>query len=842
MATQDIWDVNGTGGWTAAGDWSTGSVPAIGDDVTIGSNGQAAFVKSASDVIIHTLAITSRDWLELTGGNFDVTDGLPFGMFGFIEVDNANFEIAGGTINNSATIDLMPSGDITTDLTIYNTVQLNGAGSILFAGNGNDGILGGTPSATLTNFDNNISGSGFIEGLVFINRSTVETNNDLGAGTLRIVGSADGGSFDNEGSVYADNGGTLLFGVPTGSTASTIINNQLIELRASSAATYLEISNNITITGTGQILLGGGTTNGDFIVSNGHAATLNLNGGLLSGVGQVGDGNLTLNIESGTTVEPTGISLIVNTGSNTVTNSGLMKSDGGSTGDTVLDIKSPLQNNGNVLSVNDGLVLIEDGGTNAPTGVIQVLGSGSGIIFVASFNNGGLIQVANGGQIIVNSSIESLNGGQIEIGSGGLLDLQGRPQGGGGTVSGGVEFTGAGGTLQLDQNSGQIGTDISGLTAGDSIDLTFLSFATGDHAVWTQGSGGEGMITIEDADNSPLAPLVVEGSWNSQDFTVTADDVGGTLVTLQGAPSYVEHAGNNDEWVLNDGQWAGSAGPGSHPSGYNVAGIGDWTGSGTDGILWFDPTTGDTDEWQLSNTQWSASVDLGTHPGNYQISGVGDFNGDGTSDVLWTSTSGGSVQTDIWELGSSGKWANSVSPGSHPAGYTVAGIGDWTGNGTDGILWYNPSTGDTDEWQLVNGRWAASVDLGSHPGNYQISGIGDFNGDGTDDVLWTGVNGNGTVSTDIWELGANGQWINSVSPGTHPAGYQVAGVGDLAGTSTSDILWYNASTGDTDEWLINKGQWAGSVDLGTHPGTAQIAGVGDFTGNGTESVLWHAST
>ena len=300
--------------------------------------------------------------------------------------------------------------------------------------------------------------------------------------------------------------------------------------------------------------------------------------------------------------------------------------------------------------------------------------------------------------------------------------------------------------------------------------------------------------------------------------------------------------GNVDEWILLNGQWAASGGPGSHPSGYSVAAVGSWTGGATDGILWFNPTTGDTDEWQLSNTQWAASVDLGAHPGNYQISGVSDFFDNGIDDVLWTSASGGSVQTDIWQLGSDGKWANSVSPGSHPADYTVAGIGDWTGDGTDGVLWRDASTGDTDEWQLDDGQWAASVDLGVHPGNYQIAGVGDFNGDGVDDVLWTGVNGDGTVSTDIWELGSNGQWINSVSPGSHPAGYQVVSVGDFNGDHTSDILWQNTSTGEVDEWLIKNGQWAGSVDLGTHPGNFQIAGIGDFTGNGTSDILWHANS
>src|SRR5208282_3115761 len=282
--------------------------------------------------------------------------------------------------------------------------------------------------------------------------------------------------------------------------------------------------------------------------------------------------------------------------------------------------------------------------------------------------------------------------------------------------------------------------------------------------------------------------------------------------------TYPEVSGNVDEWLLSDGQWAASAGPGSGPTGYQVAGVGDFTGGTTDGILWYNSSTGDVNEWMIDNAAWAGSIDLDTHPGNYQIAGVGDFTDNGTDDVLWTSVSGnGQVQTDIWEL-SNGQWAASVSPGIHPAGYDVAGIGDLTGNGTSDILWYDPTTANVDEWQLANGKWAASVDLGVHPGSgWQIAGIGDFFGNGTDDILWTNSS-NGQVQTDIWELGSNGQWINSVSPGPHPAGYQVVGVGDFTGNGTSDILWQNPTTGNVDEWIIANGKWAASVDLGVHPG------------------------
>jgi len=305
--------------------------------------------------------------------------------------------------------------------------------------------------------------------------------------------------------------------------------------------------------------------------------------------------------------------------------------------------------------------------------------------------------------------------------------------------------------------------------------------------------------------------------------------------------SYPQNPGNNDEWILSGGYWQASAEPGSHPTGYQVAGIGNFTDSSADDILWYNASTGDTDEWQIANAAWAGSIDLGTHPGNYQIAGVGDFTGNGTDDVLWTSSSNGQVQTDIWEL-SNGQWTASVSPGSHPAGYTVAGIGDFTGNGTSDILWYNSTTGDVDEWQLSNGKWAASVDLGSHPGSgWTVAGVGDFTGNGIDDVLWTNSS-SGQVQTDIWELGSNGKWAASVSPGSHPAGYQVAGIGDFTGNGTSDILWQNSATGDIDEWQIAGGKWAASVDLGAHPGNTPVSGVGNFTGNGTSDILFHTSS
>jgi hypothetical protein len=143
----------------------------------------------------------------------------------------------------------------------------------------------------------------------------------------------------------------------------------------------------------------------------------------------------------------------------------------------------------------------------------------------------------------------------------------------------------------------------------------------------------------------------------------------------------------------------------------------------------------------MSNGQWAASVDLGAHPGSgWTVAGVGDFFGNGITDILWTNSTGGDVQTDIWELDSNGQWVASVQPGPHPGGFNVVGVGNVSGEGMSDILWQNTSTGDVEEWVIRHGQWFGTVDLGVHPGTgWTVAGIGNFLGafdNGTKDILW----------------------------------------------------------------------------------------------------------
>ena len=234
----------------------------------------------------------------------------------------------------------------------------------------------------------------------------------------------------------------------------------------------------------------------------------------------------------------------------------------------------------------------------------------------------------------------------------------------------------------------------------------------------------------------------------------------------------------------------------------------------------------------LPTVHWMRSVDVGSHPAGWLPAGIGDFNGDATSDVAWFNAATGNV--DIWKL-SGGQWAGSVDVGNHPAGYQLSGVGDFNHDGTSDVFWYNPTTRDTDIWKIVDGHWGGSTTIGVHPAGYTPSGVGDFNGDGTSDVFWFNPT---TRDTDIWLI-QNGQWAGSTTIGAHPPGYTPSVFGDFNGDGTTDVGWFNASTGNLDIWKVSNGQWAGSVNLGSHPVGWQPLGAGDFNKDGTSDVAWY---
>ena len=197
---------------------------------------------------------------------------------------------------------------------------------------------------------------------------------------------------------------------------------------------------------------------------------------------------------------------------------------------------------------------------------------------------------------------------------------------------------------------------------------------------------------------------------------------------------------------------------------------------------------------------------------SWSIAGIGDLNGDGISDLLWRDTNG---STAVWVMngssivGSGYLNVNGTIISPDPS-WSVVGMGDFNNDKYADLLWRNAATGELAEWQLHSSDIIGSNDVnngsvGLRPdASWTIAGIGDFNGDGDADILWR--NSNGTVSEwlmhgstviDGSALSFNGTAVNVA------ANWKVVEIGDFNGDGTSDILWRNSGTGQLSEWLMS---------------------------------------
>jgi serralysin len=232
-----------------------------------------------------------------------------------------------------------------------------------------------------------------------------------------------------------------------------------------------------------------------------------------------------------------------------------------------------------------------------------------------------------------------------------------------------------------------------------------------------------------------------------------------------------------------------------------------------------------------------------------------DFNGDGTSDILWRNSLGPVVD---WTMNdgvissSSFVTANGASV-AVDGSWSVAGIGDFNGDGSADILWRNTS-GETAVWSMNGPAVAASGDVTSNgvavvpDASWSVGGVGDFNGDGKVDILWRNTSGevadwlmNGSTIAASSDITSNGV---AVRP---DASWSVAGIGNFNGDNVggnADVLWRNTTTGELSVWFMNGSMIASTADIKFNGASVRpdaswsIVGINDFNGDKDADMLW----
>lgn len=250
----------------------------------------------------------------------------------------------------------------------------------------------------------------------------------------------------------------------------------------------------------------------------------------------------------------------------------------------------------------------------------------------------------------------------------------------------------------------------------------------------------------------------------------------------------------------------------------------DYNGDGRSDVL-FRGTAGANLAWLGANSATKQAV--ATMATEQTLAGQGDFDGDGNVDLVWRNTLTGA--NTVWR--SANVNTQMILASVSDQNWTIAGVGDFNGDGKADLFWRNKVTGANEYWpSAVAGSKKAispSVDM-----RMVLAGIGDFDGDGRSDLFWRNTQ---TGANTIWP-GALSSQAQKIAAVTNVA-WKVAAIGDFNGDGTDDVVWRDPTTGGSAIWRSANTAWRQSIVSVTNTQWS-IAATGDYNNDGFDDLLW----
>ena len=467
-----------------------------------------------------TINATSAEIAFEGGGTF----GGTITGAGLISFQNNSYSLGGLSSAAASSIEFYQSTlNLTSNVSLGGTLLANGGGS-------NINLQGHTLSVNVLDLATAGPTQSFDQGGTFSTTGAGSVVDWYVNGTMVDIGG--GSTWVNSGTM-AD-GGLVQLGDATlynGNASGTLVNQAggVFDLTSDDASirqgSYT--SGTGTTVNSGAVIINAGT-----LAKTGGTGTSHLYGTLTS-TGTLGTTTGTLELDAGGTLSgliADGSTIALAGGAFTF---GALTIGGGSAVSNSVTIDASTKvtlgdaSSAAAVFTNSGLYRIDAnvgiaaGGTagssfvNTSTGTLEKMGgTGAGIIATA---------VANAGTILAGAGTLDLTGsvtgtGVLDIGSGATLELGAKV-----AATQAIAYIAASGTLQIDNVAGAKQT-ISGLTAGDAIDLTGIKATT---AVVNASD----MLVISNG-ATVVAQLQLSGSFLSDAFTVVSDGAGGSLVTL----------------------------------------------------------------------------------------------------------------------------------------------------------------------------------------------------------------------------------------------------------------------------------------------------------------------
>lgn len=169
--------------------------------------------------------------------------------------------------------------------------------------------------------------------------------------------------------------------------------------------------------------------------------------------------------------------------------------------------------------------------------------------------------------------------------------------------------------------------------------------------------------------------------------------------------------------------------------------------------------------------------------------------------------------------------------------------GDFNGDGTSDILWFNPSTSQLGYWTMTATANTSTTSGGVvrtgmstynvTPG-YFVGAVGDFNNDGYADLVYTSAN------RDLWLWTNNraGGWTSTrINNASYPSQWQLIGAGDVDGDGYDDLLWLDPSDCKFGYWTMKGATVTGYHTISIACGYYPIS-LGYYTPSNRLSIIW----
>ena len=210
---------------------------------------------------------------------------------------------------------------------------------------------------------------------------------------------------------------------------------------------------------------------------------------------------------------------------------------------------------------------------------------------------------------------------------------------------------------------------------------------------------------------------------------------------------------------------------------------------------------------------------------NAQLVGVGDFNQKGHQDLVWQDYSTGKIGV-AYLAGTNGLTITGTAPiAAAPAGWHVAGIGEFNDDNHPDLVLQNVSTHAIVFWILdgTNGTTVAGTanlsPLKLSDTNAVVVGVGDLVGNGHQDLVWQDYS---TGKIGVAYLGGtDGNSITSTAIiGVVPLAWHVTGVDDINNDGHPDLVLQDTATGNVETIFLTgtNGTTVGATAIIGNPG------------------------